>query len=803
MSRLRPALYVFVFLVIALAALPPAYLAANTRSAPAWEVAAELLRQDGGPLAIYRDQQTGIPNFIAGPLPPVKANVRTPLEAARAFLAENARLFRMSDPATELSLLRDERDRFGMNHVRFQQRYNGVEVFGAQLIVHTRGTRVVAVSGTYFPDLAVDTRPALTLEQAIARAHTEVGAADATVAQARSGLAIYAKDRRNRLTWKVEVYAPSVPGRWLVFVNAQSGRIEHRIDMLHTARDRRTYTAGNGRSLPGTLLCDETNASGCDSDLVAKAAHDNAGKVYDYYNTIFGRDSINGAGMPLISTVHFDVDYNNAFWNGEQMVYGDGDGEIFSPLSQSMDVVAHELTHGVTEFTAGLVYEDESGALNESYSDVMGVFADAFARNTTAVNWQLGEEVYTPSIAGDALRDMADPHKGSDPFTGAYNCSYRVAQPLFCGQPASVSEYARLPISLDVPSDQGGVHINSGIPNKAAYLLVDGGTFNSITINGIGVKKAEQIYYRTLTSYLTPYANFLTARNASIQACTDLIGQFGITADDCASVRAAFAAVGIGSNTTLTDRVFLPVALRSALTGPPAVYGEVTLNGLPAAGVQVSLYLCDQRFVRPCNPFKITLTNAAGIYSFPANEIPSTTNDTWYRVVYLNSSTAPDGRLLMWISDDLLTYEQGDPHRFDTFDIADVALGAPNSTTPQSFPVTFTWNARSVGTDYYIWQGYNATFDLIAIENPGLLHSTASFMLNGPSDPQLDPQSNLAQVRFWDVLVISPAGYGITLSTNRVTFAGVAANQTDVLVAKRTLAERLASQAQPTLDLSR
>ena len=803
MSRLRPALSMLVFLgLIVAAALPPAYLAARTRSAPAWEVAADLLRQGDGPLAIYHDERTGVPNFLAGPLPQVRADVHTPLEAARAFLAENARLFRMSDPATELSLLRDERDRFGMNHVRFQQRYNGVEVFGAQLIVHTRGTRIVAVGGTYFPGLAVDTRPSLTLDQAIARARAEVGAPDASVAQARSGLAIYAKDQRNRLTWKVEVYAPSVPGRWLVFVNAHSGRIEHRIDMLQTARDRRTYTAGNLRSLPGTLLCDETNASGCDSDPVAKAAHDNAGKVYDYYNTIFGRDSINGAGMPLISTVHFDVEYNNAFWNGEQMVYGDGDGEIFSPLSQSMDVVAHELTHGVTEFTAGLVYEDESGALNESYSDVMGVFADAFARNTTAVNWQLGEEVYTPSIAGDALRDMADPHKGSDPFTNAYNCSYRVTQPFFCGQPASVSEYARLPISLDVPSDQGGVHINSGIPNKAAYLLVDGGTFNSTTVNGIGVKKAEQIYYRTLTSYLTPYANFLTARNASIQACTDLIGQFGITADDCASVRAAFAAVGIGSNTTLTDRVFLPVALRSALTGPPAVYGEVTLNGLPAAGVQVSLYLCDQRFVRPCNPFKITLTNAAGIYSFPANEIPSTTNDTWYRVVYLNPSTAPDGRLLMWISDDLLTYEQGDPHRFDTFDIADVALGAPNSTTPQSFPVTFAWNARSVGTDYYIWEGYNGTFDLVAFENPGLLHSTASFTLNEPGDPQLDPQSDLAQVRFWDVLVISPAGYGVTFNTNRVVFATVA-SQSDVLAAKRALAERLASQAQPTLGLSR
>jgi bacillolysin len=255
--------------------------------------------------------------------------------------------------------------------------------------------------------------------------------------------------------------------------------------------------------------------------------------------------------LTIVSSAHFDVDYNNAFWNGEQMVYGDGDGMIFSPLTQGLDVIAHELTHGVTQYTAGLVYEDEQGALNESMSDVMGMFAQASATGT--IDSQIGEDVYTPSIANDALRDMADPHKGSDYFTYAYNCNYRVAQPGYCGQPAHMNEYAHYPLSLSVSSsDQGGVHTNSGIPSKAAWLLSQGGSAAGISVVGIGRIKAQQIYYRMLTLYLTPYSNFLAARNSAIQACTDLIGQFGITANDCAQVRAAFAAVGVGKNTVAT-----------------------------------------------------------------------------------------------------------------------------------------------------------------------------------------------------------------------------------------------------------
>ncbi|HDR7449561.1 TPA: peptidase M4 family protein, partial [Bacillus toyonensis] len=182
---------------------------------------------------------------------------------------------------------------------------------------------------------------------------------------------------------------------------------------------------------------------------------------------------------------NFGTNYNNAFWNGQQMVYGDGDGVQFAPLSGSLDVVAHELTHAVTDKSAELEYLNQSGALNESFSDVFGYFVDP-------ANWDLGEAVTTPKVAGDALRSLSNPEK--------------------YGQPAHMNDYQYLPPTEE--GDNGGVHINSGIPNKAAYL----------TINAIGKEKAEKVYYRALTTYLTPTSDFSKARAALLQSVADYDG---------------------------------------------------------------------------------------------------------------------------------------------------------------------------------------------------------------------------------------------------------------------------------------
>src|SRR5205085_6209765 len=226
------------------------------------------------------------------------------------------------------------------------------------------------------------------------------------------------------------------------------------------------------------------------------------GRVYDYYVNTFKRDSIDGQGMPMVSTVHYGSsaqDAQNAAWVGQkqQMIYGDG-GKIFKPLSLGLDVVGHEFTHGITDNTAQLIYQGQSGALNESYSDVFGAMIDRD-------NWTIGETVIkSPPFPVPYLRNMQDPSAGGN---------YDPSDPLHSvGQPSNMNEYANLPNTRT--SDNGGVHVNSGIPNKVAYLI---GT-------ALGKEKLEQIYFRTLTQILTPQSQFLDAARATAQAAQDLYG---------------------------------------------------------------------------------------------------------------------------------------------------------------------------------------------------------------------------------------------------------------------------------------
>ena len=230
----------------------------------------------------------------------------------------------------------------------------------------------------------------------------------------------------------------------------------HAFDSLAEAKRRVTFTADNSTDMPGRQLIDEGERS---RDPVAQAAHDGAGVVYDYYQKTFKRDSIDGRGMPIVSTVHYGSDAEdaeNAAWIGEasQMIYGDG-GRIFKPLAYGLDVVGHELTHGVTENTANLIYEGQSGALNEAYSDIFGALIER-------KNWTMGEAGRQIAAVSGAI--PAQPGRPNlwvactipnNPLDGV-------------GQPATVSEYARLPLSRR--ADNGGVHINSGIPNARGLL---------------------------------------------------------------------------------------------------------------------------------------------------------------------------------------------------------------------------------------------------------------------------------------------------------------------------------------------
>lgn len=243
-------------------------------------------------------------------------------------------------------------------------------------------------------------------------------------------------------------------------------------------------------------------------------AHYFAGVVYAYYKNIHGRNSWNNNGGTLKNVVHYLNKYNNAFWNGYWMTFGDGDGVTFSNLAGALDVIGHELTHGVVEATAGLLYENQSGALNESYADVFGTFSEFYARGQ-AGNWLCGEDIYTPAISGDALRSMQDPHSSAS------------------WQPSHMSEYVEL--LNNGSNDLGGVHINSGIPNRGCYIIA----------STIGVQKTERIYYRALTMYLTNAAQFFDARNATLQAAADLYGR---SSSEYTAVESAFTALGVTSD---------------------------------------------------------------------------------------------------------------------------------------------------------------------------------------------------------------------------------------------------------------
>lgn len=498
----------------------------------------------------WAKDSSDLPLFIGGRIP---AEQPDPERAARAFFDRYAALYAMADPYDELQLARLEKDPLGMHHVRFNQVVNGVPVFGAQLIVHLRDGFITAVNGTYFPNLQVNTSPRLTQDEALAIVLEDVGDGAAEFRADRSGLVVYVENDQPYLTWKVNVFSWRNLGNWLYFVDAVSGRIVHKLNQLDTAKIVKVYTANNqwlsDAQLPGTFICGYGSSSdpNCTltSDLDARGAFTNTSKTYDYYYQTFGRDSYDGAGAALRSTVHYGVNYKNAFWNGVQMVFGDGDR-----FARAFDVVAHELTHGVTQETADLIYEHQPGALNESFSDVMAVFAGCSASTGQAdCDWLMGE-----NLNMGAIRDLANP--------GAH------------GQPDHWSGYRWLPLE----HDNGGVHINSGIPNKAAYLLTQGGTHYGITVTGLGYTRTEQIYYRALAHYLTTYSDFFAARAALYASCRDLIGSYGITQSHCDQVLNAWAAVGIGSPavTPGPNKVYLPLVLRAPTTCPTT---NVLANG--------------------------------------------------------------------------------------------------------------------------------------------------------------------------------------------------------------------------------
>ena len=262
--------------------------------------------------------------------------------------------------------------------------------------------------------------------------------------------------------------------------------------------DREVHDAECDNNLPGDLIRDEGDGP-AGGDEEANQVYDNLGEVFDYYSDTFGRDSYDDAGGDLIASINFcetpGTPMLNAYWNGTQMVFGDG-------YASSLDITAHELTHAVTEMTAGLEYQCQSGALNESMSDI-------FAVNVDDDDWQIGED-----LPGGMIRDLQHPEDGDPP------------------QPAHVDDFDTRPNDSNPFNDHGGVHYNSGIPNHAYYLMVQ----------AMGRDAAEAIVYRALTEKLGPDSNFEDFRTASLEVAREL---WGVDSPEYRGTNESFAAVGL------------------------------------------------------------------------------------------------------------------------------------------------------------------------------------------------------------------------------------------------------------------
>ena len=549
----------------------------------------------------------GVPVFMRS-----KAKSKTAKMSARlgtamivdGYLKDISGMLRISKPEEEFSTISTDIDKIGQTHIKMQQVFKGVKVYGSELAVHLdKRNQVNVFNGRSIPTPKLaDVDPTISAERAIDRAAADLGtniekilAKTATFKHLadfspESELVIYTKtgDNESKLAWHLTIY-PSTMERWEYFVDAKNGSIIHKynhtcnfygdigthadhattplkekretvesfdllppettnaIDLNGINRQINTYSI-NGKhymidasqpmfdgaksefpdntvgviqtwdfdnqatNTESPKLYHVTSESGNWNNPTAVSAQYNAQVSYEYFRTTFNRSSFDGQGGSIISLINVaDEDgegLDNAFWNGKAMFYGNG-RTAFKPIAGALDVGGHEISHGVIRNTANLIYEGESGAINESFADIFGVMIDRD-------DWLLAEDVVNTDVfTSGAMRNIQDPHNGVNAGDAGW-------------QPKNVSE------QYTGEQDNGGVHRNSGIANYAYYLFA--------TASEVGKDKAEQVYYRALTTYLTASSQFVDLRLAVLQSATDLHGE---NSSELEAARAAFDAAGI------------------------------------------------------------------------------------------------------------------------------------------------------------------------------------------------------------------------------------------------------------------
>ncbi|MDQ3548178.1 MAG: M4 family metallopeptidase, partial [Chloroflexota bacterium] len=503
----------------------------------------------------------------------------SPEATARAFMNTHGKQFGVRDQARELRMARTEKDGRGRSAVRFQQVHHNVPVLAGELAVNTDGEgNVLSANGEVSPDISLSVQPKI----AAGAARQKAVAATAKRHNVKAGSlqssdpALWIYDARliggpgphaSVLVWRFEVTGGSVGEiRQLVLVDAQTGVIALTFNQIAHAKNRKVCDAANSSAQYPCTSPVRTEGQGPKGIADVDRAYDYAGITYDFYKSRFNRDSIDGKGMALIQTVRYcdpasACPYANAFWDGSQMVYGQG-------YAASDDVVGHELAHGVTERTAGLLYWFQAGAINESLSDVFGELIDqgydgAYDNDSTSVRWQMGE-----NIPGGAIRSMQNPTLFGHPD--------KMSSPYYHDGTDGYGSIA----------DSGGVHYNSGVSNKAAYLMTDGGSFNGRTVTALGSVKVAKIYYEATTKLLTSGSDYADLHDALYQGCINLIGVSGITSANCAQVSNATLAVEMNQQPGGNANIYFPAVHEAPVCGPGTMPTNLFYDNMenPASG---------------------------------------------------------------------------------------------------------------------------------------------------------------------------------------------------------------------------
>jgi vibriolysin len=468
---------------------------------------------------------SGVPTVISGRLGHIGFG---PMErSVHGYMARLLPLFR-GGGEERFRNVRVDRDKEGGAHLRLQQEYRGLPIVGTDVIVHVNEStgEVTGINARFVPAAGLPVTAKLDSTSAFWRALQQAAVAAPQLLQAPELTYVVDESGAARLAYTARVAHWDDQGyqRDRIFADALDGSLVARHAEIWRAKYRKIYNAGYSLSLPGTLMFQEGGSS---ADVDAQKAYEYSGNAYDYFSVRHGRDSWNGSGGNLISSVHYGD--NNAIWDGTQMAFGDGDGTTFNRWARALDVVAHEMTHGVTQASANLTYSNQPGALNEAMSDIFGAATEARVRGISSNTWKISEDIYTPGTANDALRYMNNPT-----------------------QDGSSKDY--YPERYTGGADYGGVHWNSGIANLAFYLLSQGGTHprgkTSVSVSGIGMTAAENIFYRALTTYMGSSTNFEGARTNTIQAATDLHGP---CSSQATSVTKAWDAVGVPRPSTAGD----------------------------------------------------------------------------------------------------------------------------------------------------------------------------------------------------------------------------------------------------------